>query len=548
MGTSAALIAFFLATVLAAAALTWAFSLRRQVQQIRGTALSLDAKYQDFLSCSADWYWETDADGRFLRFERGPQSAVPDVDGVDRLPYGKRRQDLTADDTDQAHWRRHAEDIAAGRPFDNFLYSVRRSNGTLAYVRSSGRPVLDGDGKVIGWRGAASNLTRLRQREMELARQTALLRLTIDNVASSVLLVDEDLKIRHWNRLLHGIFDLPTGIIKPGMPYADLVRYFAKRGDYGPGEPGTIVQQQMTSLPPNGPERIEWTILSDKIIETYRRFTPGLGFVFTHIDITHRKRSEEKMRTAMEEAFAANRAKTVFLANMSHELRTPLNAVIGFAEIMEGQLFGPIGNPRYLDYARDIRESGAHLLEVINDILDLSKIESGKVEMNEEELDLVRIIQSVVRLLQHRAARAGLALHTDLPPAMPSLYADGRLLRQILLNLLSNAVKFTDAGGSVTISASLEEGGGLALRVADTGIGMDPAEVPIALTPFRQLDNSLSRKFQGTGLGLPLVKSLIELHGGTLEIETALNVGTTITVHLPAERVVSRPNLLTAAP
>lgn len=546
MGTSAAFIAFLGVAILATALVAWGLSLRRQMGRVREAQRVLEAKYQDFLACSADWYWEMDAEGRFVRFERGAQSAVPDVEGPDRLPYGKRRQDLTADDTDQAHWRRHAEDLAAGRPFDNFLYSVRRANGTLAYVRSSGRPILGADGAILGWRGAASNLTRLRQREMELARQTALLRLTIDNVATSVLLVDEDLKIRHWNRLLHGIFDLPNGVIKPGMPYADLVRYFAKRGDYGIGDPETIVQQQMTSLPPNGPERIEWTILSDKIIETYRRFTPGLGFVFTHIDITHRKRSEEKMRTAMEEAFAANRAKTVFLANMSHELRTPLNAVIGFAEIMEGQLFGPIGSPRYLDYARDIRESGAHLLEVINDILDLSKIESGKVELNEEELDLARIIQSVARLLQHRAARAGLSLHTELPQQMPSVYADGRLLRQILLNLLSNAVKFTDAGGTITTSVELLETGGLALHVADTGIGMDPAEVPIALTPFRQLDNSLSRKFQGTGLGLPLVKSLVELHGGTLLIETALNVGTTITVVLPAERVLSRPNLLAA--
>lgn len=544
MGTSAALIAVIGLGIVAAALAAWAFSLTRQIRRLRGAQGALEAKYQDFLACSADWYWEMDAEGRFVRFERGSQSAVPDVEGPDRLPYGKRRQELTADDTDQAHWRRHAEDLAAGRPFDNFLYSVRRANGTLAYVRSSGRPILGPEGVILGWRGAASNLTRLRQREMELARQTALLRLTIDNVATSVLLVDEDLKIRHWNRLLHGIFDLPNGVIKPGMPYADLVRYLAKRGDYGIGDPEAIVQQQMTSLPPNGPERIEWTILSDKIIETYRRFTPGLGFVFTHIDITHRKRSEEKMRTAMEEAFAANRAKTVFLANMSHELRTPLNAVIGFAEIMEGQLFGPIGSPRYLDYARDIRESGAHLLEVINDILDLSKIESGKVELNEEELDLGRIIQSVVRLLQHRAARTGLTLHTKLPPHMPSVYADGRLLRQILLNLLSNAVKFTDSGGTITTSVELLETGGLALHVADTGIGMDPAEVPIALTPFRQLDNSLSRKFQGTGLGLPLVKSLVELHGGRLIIETALNVGTTITVALPAERVLSRPNLL----
>jgi signal transduction histidine kinase len=265
---------------------------------------------------------------------------------------------------------------------------------------------------------------------------------------------------------------------------------------------------------------------------------PDGGVLATYLDITERKRVEADLRRAKEEAELASRTKTEFLANMSHELRTPLNAVIGFAEIMRGAVFGPLGDARYGEYAADIRDSGQHLLNLINDLLDVSKIEFGKVELCEETVDLTGIIDSCMRLMRDRADQAGLELAAHTPPDLPYLRADGRRLKQILLNLMSNAVKFTPSGGRVTVRARLAEGG-LEIIVADTGIGIAPHDLAKALQPFGQIDSRMSRKYQGTGLGLPLTKSMIELHGGSLRLESVVGRGTTATLWLPPARIVA---------
>ena len=254
-------------------------------------------------------------------------------------------------------------------------------------------------------------------------------------------------------------------------------------------------------------------------------------------EIRRRTVAEQEARAARQQAEAANGSKSEFLANMSHELRTPLNAVIGFAEVIEKQLFGPVGSARYVAYASDIRDSGTHLLDIINDILDLSKVEAGRLELNEEDCDVAAIAASAVRLVQDRADRAGLRLEANLPLDLPRLRADSRAIKQILLNLLTNAVKYTPAGGRVAVAAALDEGG-LALGVADTGIGMASEDIPRALAAFGQIDNALNRKHEGTGLGLPLVKALTEAHGGRLELESEIGVGTTATVRLPRDRVL----------
>jgi signal transduction histidine kinase len=224
---------------------------------------------------------------------------------------------------------------------------------------------------------------------------------------------------------------------------------------------------------------------------------------------------------------------------MSHELRTPLNAIIGFAEVMETEVMGPLGVPRYRDYARDIKNSGVHLLEIINDILDLSKIEAGKVQMQEDTVALKRVVQACLTLIDERARLAHVSLTSDVADDLPPIRADERKLKQILLNLLSNSVKFTPAGGSVAVSARVLSSSEIEIAVADTGIGMSEADIPKALTPFTQIDNSLSRKFGGTGLGLPLTDSFVRLHGGKMSITSELGRGTIVTVTLPGNRVVS---------
>ena len=263
-------------------------------------------------------------------------------------------------------------------------------------------------------------------------------------------------------------------------------------------------------------------------------------------DITARKLAEERLarseaeaQTAKTSADLANRAKSEFLATMSHELRSPLNAILGFAEILSMEMFGAMGSPRYLGYAKDIHDSGRLLLSVIDDILDLSKIEAGKLELHEEAVTLEQAVGSALRLVQTRAQAHGLGLDTELAPDLPPLWADGRLIIQMAVNLLSNAIKFTPRGGTILVSAALVDGGagGLFLRVADSGIGIAPKDLPKVLAPFEQVDNHLTRTQSGTGLGLPLVKSLIELHGGRFDIASEPGVGTTVTLIFPDWRL-----------
>ena len=223
---------------------------------------------------------------------------------------------------------------------------------------------------------------------------------------------------------------------------------------------------------------------------------------------------------------------------MSHELRTPLNAIIGFSEVMEHKLFGALGDPRYEGYAKDIRQSGQHLLSLINDILDLSKVEAGKMEIYEEVFEMAPIIDSVRSIMSGRAEAAGLRLLSHVAEGMPNLRADRRMVRQVLLNLLSNAVKFTPAGGRVTVDVATDDRNGIVVKVTDTGIGMDAKGIDIALTNFGQVESPMSRKAEGTGLGLPLSLSLVELHGGTIEIKSEPGVGTTVTVRFPEKRSI----------
>src|SRR6185312_10945420 len=221
----------------------------------------------------------------------------------------------------------------------------------------------------------------------------------------------------------------------------------------------------------------------------------------------------------------------------SHELRTPLNAILGFSDILQSESFGPVGNPRYREYAQSIHASGAHLLGLINDILDLSRLDSGHLELVREPVDLAALAEDCIQDVSALAEREGIALACEVEPVL--VIADCRRLKQMLLNLMSNAVKFTPSGGRVTLAARLD-GGGFSIAVSDTGIGMATEHIPKALERFGQVDSSLSRKYEGTGLGLPLTKALAELHGATLAIESEPNAGTTVTIRFPSDAILPR--------
>ena len=399
-----------------------------------------------------------------------------------------------------------------------------------AWYQISDRRTRDGGSVVV-----QTEITAVKRREQELAEKSALLRATLDHMGQGLLVLDAELRIRIWNDRWLELLEIAREIVSVGLPFERLMRKAARRGDYGPGEVDTLVARRMEQFRKPGPRMVHKT--PTRLVEVRRAFMPDGSILFTYADITEDKRAEADLRRAKDEAEMASRSKTEFLANMSHELRTPLNAIIGFSDILMGQIFGPLGDRRYNDYARDIRDSGLHLLNLINDVLDVSKVEFGKVELAEEPVDIAAVVESCTRLMRDRADSAGVLMVQALPRGLPQIKGDSRRLKQILLNLLSNAVKFTPSGGRVTVRAS-SAADGFRIAVEDTGIGIAKEDLATALRPFGQIDSRLARKYQGTGLGLPLAHSMAELHGGRLELDSLPGHGTTAVIWLPPTRVI----------
>jgi signal transduction histidine kinase len=269
---------------------------------------------------------------------------------------------------------------------------------------------------------------------------------------------------------------------------------------------------------------------------------PG-GVVSLYSDITERNAAEQRIAQAWAQAELANRAKSDFLANMSHELRTPLNAIIGFSELLGSEHLGPMRNGRYLEYAHDIHTSGHHLLSIINDVLDMSKIEAGKLEIHEDEISVGALLASVARMVRERAREAKIDLVTEQPRSELLVWADQRAMRQCLLNLVSNAIKFSNPGGRVVLDAAVDQADRVILTVTDDGIGMSREDEERALQPFGQAQAATTRAYGGTGLGLPITKGLAEAHGGRLEIDSSPGRGTRISIVMPAERTRSHRSL-----
>ncbi len=274
------------------------------------------------------------------------------------------------------------------------------------------------------------------------------------------------------------------------------------------------------------PKPINWLVLNHRV-----RYILRASRAFEEL-----RRNQERLIAAKEAAEAANRAKSEFLANMSHELRTPLNAIIGFSGMMSDRMFGPLSE-RYLDYANIIGSSGKHLLAIITDILDLAQADADKLVLAEERVDLGEVVELGSSIVQDMARRARIDFRSEIEAPLPAMIGDPAKLTQILVNLLSNAIKFTAPGGKVRLKVERPAHRGITLRVEDTGIGMAADQIPIALAPFGQIESNLTRKHDGVGLGLPLTKRLVELHGGTIEIDSEPGKGTIVSAHLPEERL-----------
>jgi PAS domain S-box-containing protein len=445
---------------------------------------------------------------------------------------------------DLDHLRREFARSAADLTPVRWTGRVRHADGGLRWFEIAGRPRREAGGEIV-WDGIALDVTERKRAEDALAvlreqldvKRTQL-ELALANMAQGIAVYDRSMRLLVRNKRYLEIFGFTEAQAPEGASLIDLLRLSYERGRYTSEESKAALGRRIAGARAREPRTILQRQYDGKMLEIYMRPVDGGGHVATFTDVTAREAAAEALRQAKEAAELADRAKSQFLANMSHELRTPLNAIIGFAEIMIDRLFGPLGDPRYAEYAKDIGDSGKHLLGLINDILDLSKIEAREASLREEQVDLAGVLESCARLVRERATRARLDLRVADGSGAPVVWADRIKLKQIVLNLLSNAVKFTPEGGRVDVDTGLDEAGGAFVRVRDTGIGMREADIPLALQPFRQIENTLARAHQGTGLGLPLSLAIAHMHGGTLDIDSAPGRGTQVTLRLPPVRTV----------
>ncbi len=400
------LIAPIIVVLLAAAVLRQHRLLVSRLLEQQEALRAQETRFKDFAATASDWYWEMDADLRFSYFSE----RFEEISGVapEKL-LGKTRAETGIPDVDPQAWEQHLQDLAAGRPFRDFVHPRSKANGETVWLSISGQPQINAQGVFQGYRGTGRDITRqVHDREM-LAR-------------------------------------------------------------------------------------------------------------------------------AKTEADRSSLAKSAFLANMSHELRTPLTAIIGFSEITLSQALGPVGNPHYVNCARDIKAAGDHLLDLINDVLDLSKVEAGKAELQEELVDLTEVVRSSLKIIAPRAADAEVTVTPCLPSGEVALKGDERKLKQMVLNLVTNAVKFTPAGGCVEVALTSDGNGDLLLQVQDSGVGISPEDIERVLEPFTQAQNLMETNTPGTGLGLALTKSFAELHGGELTLISTAGQGTTASLRLPGWR------------
>jgi PAS domain S-box-containing protein len=404
----------------------------------------------------------------------------------------------------------------------------RRKDGSLYWESMTVAPVRGADGDLVNYVAFKEDITELKDLRRALEREHDTLRGVLAAIRDAIALVGPNGQFIYFNRALEVEFG----------PIHSLTcrEYFAAHSSDCP-----ICDSRRDDMPARSNR--EWqSDATGKIYElTETRVADAKGeFSVLQVfhDITLRKQSEEALDNARVAAEVANRAKSEFLAVMSHELRTPLNAIIGFAEILESQLLGPQSVPQYVEFAHDIHDSGRHLLQLINDILDVARIEVGRIVLNEGPLDVAEVVHLIMTLVRERAEHGHVAVADDLPDVLPPLRGDARRIKQALLNVVGNAVKFTPPGGRVEIWVGSAPDGGLDLRVTDTGIGIAPEDMDRVMQVFTQAETSQKRRYQGTGLGLPLTRQLMELHGGSVTLASEMGIGTRVTLHFPKDRVI----------
>ncbi|HWK44524.1 MAG TPA: PAS-domain containing protein [Stellaceae bacterium] len=443
-------------------------------------------------------------------------------------------------------------DATAEELFEKRLRGFRSPQASREQLLSDGRWVrIDhrrmADGSSIGLRtditemkrreaDLAAALDRARDAETVAARQANLLKTILHGLPDGAHLFDAAGNMVAWNDLLFRINDLDEAQQQRILASDNVARTFrmtlATRGDYGPGDPAELVAIRERSAREQKARQFRRSSLTGRWLEVRTVPSPDGTWLGLYRDVSADVAREEELAAALASAQAASKAKGEFLANTSHELRTPLNAIIGFADLMSSGIGGPL-TPTQREYLDFIRQGGKHLLAIINDILDLSKVEAGKLELHREEIDLHRLLDGCVQYLQLAAETGDVTIARAYGLDDPVLSVDPVRTRQIVINLLANAIKFSGIGKVVTLATGRAPDGAVEISIADHGIGMTEAELQVALEPFGQVESGLNRRFEGTGLGLPLARRMIEAHGGSLHVASGKDLGTTVTMRLP---------------
>ena len=424
----------------------------------------------------------------------------------------------------------------------SFLTSYQPSR----WIELRGSVTPDEQGGSATFGGIILDITERKKTEDRVKAAERRLRAAIEGFSGPFALWDHRKRLLYWNQAYEDDFNL-SETLRAGMGYDTVA--IARAG---------AVLSETKSSQDDQTTLIELT--TDRWLKMVERPTPGGGLITIGIDVSENVRNEEelkrqraRMRKAVQElersegraselsrkyseekakAEHAAHTKSAFLANMSHELRTPLNAINGFSEILANELYGPLGDQRYKGYAQDILTSGQHLLDMINDILDMAKIEAGKMTIDPQPIDPVDPVDAAVRMIRRKAEDKEIELLLDTQPNLPEIDADHRAIRQMVLNLVSNAIKFTDAGGRITVTVE-QRGPDIQISVTDTGIGIPAADLPRLAQPFQQVSGTRDRNYEGTGLGLALTKSFAEMHGGQMSMSSIEGEGTTVTITLP---------------
>ena len=450
---------------------------------------------------------------------------------------GRALSSIHPDDQDRAAQALSAH-LDSKSPYDLEIRLLHKQ-GFYVWVRSKGQAIWDKECQPIHMAASITEITDRMRAEDALRQSQGQFKAIADNSPSLIYLMDTESRLLMANRAyqkFYGVTEEQTLTMSISEWLGGFNAERMLEADQKILTTGKPHELQFESELYDGKKRLMQSV-KFPIFDADNNIV-GIGGIDN--DVTEQKQAEKNMIAAMHAAEVANRSKSEFVANMSHELRTPLNAIIGFSEIMADEYLGPVGSPKYLEYAKDINGSGTHLLEIINNMLDLSKVEAGKFELQEDNIDIPAALKACVTLVQGLAEKRGVVIENNAPSDLPALYADERNLKQILLNLLTNAIKFTPAEGKVTIEAWCRQDTGYIFTITDTGKGIAEEDIPMVLSPFGQVESALSRIEQGTGLGLPLTKSFVELHGGSLDLRSTVGAGTTVTVRFPATRIVPK--------